>query len=375
MSTVVVEMDEDTWRNAGFGGPTAGGRRPGEIDEDQLNLLTEIFADHLSGHKLVSNNSRWGTFDVVRNRRWSDGNTVLLGDAAHTAHFTVGSGTKMALEDAVALAHALRDNDDRDTAFAAYEQARRGPVERTQRWAEPSMRWWETYGRRLHMPPAQFGMHFVTRTGAMSYLGLRRRCPDRVDDAEAAYLREAGAEPGPAVRNAVGAPLSLGSLRLPNRLLTVAPEAGLPPASGPGLTLVRDVSSGDLVPYGPGAGAAGEDAVRFAELECPADPEWSQAGDDLVERARRLRAGGVTGVLLLDRGGRGADTGWNATLDHASRIRTETGSAVAIRVPGDWAFDLARDTETDSWPTRIHQALISGRIDLIAVPFTEKGPH
>nr|WP_308076565.1 FAD-dependent monooxygenase [Streptomyces hydrogenans] len=212
LTTVVVETDPATWQASGMDRPADHARNPGGSDEASLERLSELFADHLGGHKLLGNRSRWATFRIVRNARWSDGNAVLLGDAAHTAHFTVGSGTKLAMEDAIALAAALDRDADPRAAFAAYERERRALVTRTQEWAEPSMRWWETFGRRLHMAPAQFGLHFMTRTSALTYEGLRRRFADRVDEAEEAYRTAGGtaarpwrARGAPAVRYASSA--------------------------------------------------------------------------------------------------------------------------------------------------------------------------
>ncbi|WP_433496288.1 FAD-dependent monooxygenase [Sphaerimonospora sp. CA-214678] len=373
MSTVVVELDETTWRRAGLAGPDPAA----PIGEAGLDLLTGIFAGHLGGHRLVGGGSRWGRFRVVRNERWSDGDTVLLGDAAHTAHFTVGSGTKMALEDAIALAGALSTHDDNATAFKAYERARRGPVARTQRLAEPSMTWWESYGRRLGLPPAQFGVHFLTRTGAISYLGLRRRCPERIDEAEAVFREEAGAAAGARPGNAIGVPLRLGSVRLPNRLVTVPPDTPSGPVPS-GLVLVRgdagEAAGAEAAPYGvvgrllppdaePAAGEPGTPCL--VELACPDGPEWTAAADALVERARLLRRRRVDGVLL--RPGRPVELCWDEMLRHAARVRVEAGLPVAVYAPADWALDLAREADTDPWPTRIHVGLVSGRIDLVAV--------
>jgi 2-polyprenyl-6-methoxyphenol hydroxylase-like FAD-dependent oxidoreductase len=409
MSTVVVETDDATWRRAGFAGSTegedageigageidageigAGEIDGGEIDGEALSRLSGIFASQLSGHRLVSNASRWARFTTVRNQHWSHRNVVLVGDAAHTAHFTVGSGTKMALEDAMALASALRVHDDRADAFRAYEQQRRAPVSRTQHLAELSMHWWETYGRRLHLPPAQFGLHFITRTAALSYVGLRRRCPDRIDEAEAAFRTESGLEPGGPLRNAVAAPLRLAGRWLPNRLVTVATR---PPASnliqplGSGLVLVspgdtaaaaaapptaiigtlRDQDSAPAQPA-PAQPAPAESGTSpgFVLMRCPVEPGWADAGDELCRRAALLRAQGADGVLLVDDRAGGTRSGWDRTLSYASRIRTQAGLAVAVCVPVDWALDLTLDTEADAWPTRIHVALISGQIDLVA---------
>lgn len=381
MSTVVVEMDDATWRNAGLDRAVVD-QASAEIDTAALDYLSDVFTDHLDGHPLISNRSKWGRFNVVRNERWFDGNTVLLGDAAHTAHFTVGSGTKLALEDAIGLARSLAEHDDLQAAFAAYQQRRGGPVARTQRWAEPSMRWWETFGRRLHLPPAQFGMHFITRTVAINYLGLRRRCGDRVDDAEAAYFGQAGLQPGQPAPNAVGAPLELDVVRLAHRLIS-APSAAGRPAGAPrsmAAALVLRPATEALDPESPGGATAvtgllwplGQQppdppgaAPVFAELRCPDEPEWTAAADELVRQAGQLREHGIAGVLLRP-GSTGTATWWDEYLRHASRIRTEAQLPVAVCVPADWALDLTRSSSVDAWPTRIHLALISGRIDLVA---------
>ncbi|GAA3038529.1 FAD-dependent monooxygenase [Streptosporangium longisporum] len=189
LSTFIVEADERTWRNAGMDAPVESGL----TDDRSRRMLAEVFAEHLGGRPLIGNGSRWHAFRVVRNARWSAGNAVLLGDAAHTAHFSVGSGTKLAMEDAIALADALQRAGRPGEAFAAYEAVRRGPVARTQTLAGRSMRWWETFGRRMHLPPHRFGMHFITRTGAITYAGLSRRHGDRIAEAEAEFAALASA--------------------------------------------------------------------------------------------------------------------------------------------------------------------------------------
>ncbi|MFI6509044.1 FAD-dependent monooxygenase [Streptosporangium sp. NPDC050855] len=220
VSTFIVEADERTWRNAGMDAPVEAGL----TDDRSRRMLAEVFAEHLGGRPLIGNGSRWHTFRVVRNARWSAGNAVLLGDAAHTAHFSVGSGTKLAMEDAIALADALHRAGRPGEAFAAYEAVRRGPVARTQTLAGRSMRWWETFGRRMHMPPHRFGMHFITRTGAITYAGLSRRHGDRIAEAEAEFTALAStaevAGTGPEGRDGpdgkVSSPLDGGSPPVPD---------------------------------------------------------------------------------------------------------------------------------------------------------------
>ena len=135
MSTFIVETSEETWRRAGL--DQAG-------EEESIAFCEGLFADALDGHRLLGNNSRWIDFVTVRNAAWSHENAVLLGDAAHTAHFSIGSGTKLAIEDAIALAWAFREHpDDVPAALASYEAERRPIVESTQRAAHGSREWFE----------------------------------------------------------------------------------------------------------------------------------------------------------------------------------------------------------------------------------------
>ena len=128
--------------------------------------LEALFADHLDGHPLLVNNSRWGNFRTIRCGRWRSGNVVILGDAAHTAHFSVGSGTKMALEDAAALVQCADGSTpgDLDAGLEAFEAARRPPVAKIQGAAGPSLSWWEHFGRyHDHLDAPQFAFHFFSR--------------------------------------------------------------------------------------------------------------------------------------------------------------------------------------------------------------------
>jgi anthraniloyl-CoA monooxygenase len=176
MSTFIVETNEATWRRAGL--DTDRPLAPGESDLDSVAYLQRLFADALDDRQLVANNSRWLTFTTVRNRRWHAGNVVLVGDAAHTAHFSIGSGTKLAMEDAVELAWALRDPQIQvETALAAYEAERRPTVESTQRAAQASLEWFEGIGRYVGQPPLQFAFNLLTRSRRVTYENLRLRDP------------------------------------------------------------------------------------------------------------------------------------------------------------------------------------------------------
>lgn len=194
LSTFIVETDEDTWRAAGLDGFDPA-TPPGPSDEHSQHRLEQIFAPLIGGARLIGNNSRWGNFRTIRARSWHHGRIVFLGDAVHTAHFSVGSGTKMALEDAIALADALAAHPhDNETAFAAYEHVRQPQVARIQGAARPSLSWWENFGTYFHaFEPWQFGFHFFSR--ALPAAKIARRDPDAVRRAIERWQSRHGAPP------------------------------------------------------------------------------------------------------------------------------------------------------------------------------------
>lgn len=179
-STFIVETDEDSWRRAGLDEFDTA-QPPGPSDEKSKVYLEKLFAEQIDGHELLVNNSRWGNFRTRRTHRWHSANVVLLGDAAHTAHFSVGSGTKMAMEDAVALADSLlAHRADLPSALEAYEAARRPSVEKIQGSARPSLSWWEHFGRYHDaFEPTQFAFHFISRS--IGKERIARRDPEFVD--------------------------------------------------------------------------------------------------------------------------------------------------------------------------------------------------
>ncbi|GAA3825046.1 oxidoreductase [Streptomyces chiangmaiensis] len=175
-STFIVEVGEETWRGAGFDVLAAQGFGPGESDHASVARCAELLADHLGGQRLLTNNSKWVRFTTVRNRTWRHGNIVLLGDAAHTAHFSIGSGTKLAMEDAVALAAALeRDGAALHDKLEAYERDRRPVVESTQRAAQASLEWFETIEQSVGQEPEQFAFNLLTRSRRVTHDNLRSR--------------------------------------------------------------------------------------------------------------------------------------------------------------------------------------------------------
>jgi anthraniloyl-CoA monooxygenase len=168
-STFIVETTEATWRAAGL--DQAG-------EAESIAFCQELFAPELDGHKLLTNRSLWISFVTVRCQSWHHGKVVLVGDAAHTAHFTIGSGTKLAMEDAVALGQALqRHPDDLEAAFTDYELERQPVVERFQDAARDSATWFENVRRYDGLDPVQFACNLLTRSGRIGHLELTRRDP------------------------------------------------------------------------------------------------------------------------------------------------------------------------------------------------------
>jgi anthraniloyl-CoA monooxygenase len=217
MSTFIVEVAQDTWARAGLDRRAAASLAPGVSDEASVAFCQDLFADALLGHRLGSNNSKWINFTTVRNARWRSDNVVLLGDAAHTAHFSIGSGTKLAMEDAVALAWAFRAHgtDDVPAALQAYEAERRPIVESTQRAAQGSLEWFEGIARYVDQPRLQFAFNLLTRSRRITYENLRLRDEEFVADVDGLFADAGGFTPRPPMF----APLRLRGLTLPNRVV------------------------------------------------------------------------------------------------------------------------------------------------------------
>lgn len=169
MSTFIVECDRPTWDRAGFERmPEAASRA----------YCERVFAEDLDGHPLVSNKSVWRNFPLLSNRHWSAGNAVLLGDALRTVHFSIGSGTRLALEDAIALDRAFGvAGDDVQGALVRYEQQRRPPVEKIVNAANASSYWYEQMAQAMRGEPWQLAYDYMTRSGRMDDARLREQAP------------------------------------------------------------------------------------------------------------------------------------------------------------------------------------------------------
>jgi anthraniloyl-CoA monooxygenase len=203
-STFIVEMHEDVFSKAGFD------------SDDAVARISGIFADELRGHRVLTNNSRWLNFTTVRNEHWHDGNVVLIGDAAHTAHFSIGSGTKLAMEDALALAACLHEQPSLPAALEAYENERKPVVESTQRAAQASLEWFENIGMYARQDPAQFCFNLLTRSRRITFENLKERDHEFAARIESDFARSQGA---PAVAPAMFQPVRIGPLELKNRVV------------------------------------------------------------------------------------------------------------------------------------------------------------
>ncbi|MDT7547462.1 MAG: anthraniloyl-CoA monooxygenase [Actinomycetota bacterium] len=211
-STFIVEMNEQVWRAAGFDtGQVLG---PGMSDEKSIARVRELFADVLDGHAVHANNSKWVSFTTVRNATWRHENVVLIGDAAHTAHFSIGSGTKLAMEDALALAACLQEQPEPVAAVKAYEAERRPVVLSTQRAAQASLEWFENLGQYVGQPPLQFAFNLLTRSRRITHDNLRLRDPEFVRRVDTSFAELSG-RPAPAMFQ----PLRLRGLELKNRII------------------------------------------------------------------------------------------------------------------------------------------------------------
>lgn len=236
VSTFIVETDEASWRRAGLDEFDVT-QVPGASDLISKAYLEKLFAEQIDGRSLLTNNSRWGNFRTRRTRSWhtlrsgdSTPPVALLGDAVHTAHFSVGSGTKMAMEDAVALSGAIVESpDDLGAALAAYERTAQPSVRKIQDSARPSLAWWEHFGRyHDEFEPWQFAYHFLSRSITDSQLATRD--PEFVAASHRSWVARHGAEP-------LATALDHAGWSTPTRFVDVSTTAGGVPnaiVAGPG---------------------------------------------------------------------------------------------------------------------------------------------
>jgi 2-polyprenyl-6-methoxyphenol hydroxylase-like FAD-dependent oxidoreductase len=168
MSTFLVECDPATWHAYGFADKT--------VEQSQA-ICERVFADTLDGHPLVSNKSVWRNFPWIWNERWSHGNMVLIGDALHSAHFSIGSGTRLAIEDTIALVKALETETDITAALHRYQAERKPIVKKLVTAARTSADWYETFPDHMKLDPMDFAYSYITRSGRIDDARLRAMSP------------------------------------------------------------------------------------------------------------------------------------------------------------------------------------------------------
>jgi len=349
-STFIVECTDATWTAAGF---TVD-------DEDRtIAILEDLFASHLHGHRLIRNRSIWRNFPTVRNRCWRSGNVVLMGDAAHTAHFSIGSGTKLAMEDAIALQAALTEAGAPgpgvvvEAALAAYEARRRPEVEALQAAAQASLEWFEGTERYLGLPPARFAYSLLTRSLRVSHASMQRRDPAlaaAVEDVLAAEAGLGGTLPTPAL-----VPTRLGPLALPGRVAL---------APWPLRAAERGVVGDDHLVF---LGARAQGGVALVLTE----PTWVHTPDDGAVAAiatdeqavawRRIvefvhgRSEATIGLDLCVELGRPRalddlrEATWRAAFAGFDLLQLDLGADAAAALHHDW-FRLVISVVRMNWP-------------------------
>ncbi len=324
-STFIVEGKEETWQASGL-----------HEDDEQPTAayLEQVFKDELQGHRLISNRSIWRRFPTVRNARWYSGNVVLLGDAAHTAHFSVGSGTKLAMEDAIALAAALKSERSIPAALSSYEAGRRPQVESLQRAAQASLEWFESVERYHDTEPLQFAFNLLTRSLRITHENLRVRDPKLVSQVDRWFAEKAAKQSGRVCRS-TPAPATVHSVQ------TSGPRAAQPdrglldvPVPGGGRSSQRLAPRPSRQPGNRGrrAGDDGDDRREPGGPDLPGlrrdvspRPRGRVAADRGVrasgERGQDRDAAFARGEEGLDQGAVGrrgrALTGWKLAADRA----------------------------------------------------------
>jgi len=250
-STWIFETDATTFDRAGLGA----------LDEaESASAMERVFHRHLAGHRLLTNRSLWRNFPMIRNARWVKDNVVLLGDAKATAHFSIGAGTKLAMEDAISLHEAMTKNGTVASALTAFASGRREEVERTQHSADVSLVFFEHLSRFWKFDPIQFAFGVMTRAKAITYDNLRLRAPTFVDEIDRHFAREVEAR-GFAVDTATPKPPMFQPFRL--RDMTLANRVVVSPMC---MYSATDGVPGDwhLVHYG--ARAVGGAGLMFTEM-------------------------------------------------------------------------------------------------------------
>jgi 2-polyprenyl-6-methoxyphenol hydroxylase-like FAD-dependent oxidoreductase len=329
-STFIVECRDATWRRAGLA----------TADEDRtVAILEDLFARELAGHRLIKNRSIWRNFPTVRCGRWHAGNVVLMGDAAHTAHFSIGSGTKLAMEDAIALADELLGarGGEVTAALAAYEARRRPEVEALQAAAQASLEWFEGTERYTRMAPVQFTYSLMTRSLRVSHASVARRDPHLALGVEQLLAASVGvtAEPPPPPSSL---PFALGDRRARSRIAVAPFEPGDDAAlASAGLVVTAGLAlDGDdrAAAWRPAVDRAHDrGALIAARLALPAT-----APDGIAEAVARAAHAGFDAILLdpYDPPSAAGSPELPEPLDRLERLPATIAAARAAWRPGGW---------------------------------------
>lgn len=326
-STFLIETDAATWRAAGLDADRDHLTSDAN-DEASLRYLEGVFEHALQGHSLIGNRTQWLQFRTVRAKSWHHDNVVLLGDAAHTAHYSIGSGTKLAMEDAIELVRALDEADELAGALKSYEMVRRPSVERLQGLAARSQWWWDSFPERLDVGVDRLMVAYMSRAGNVPLSRFATSSPDVVDRALREYAD--GVAPDQLAADeldewVLGQPLDHAGRHYSSRIVDLD---ALPTVSDD-----ADASTDGLVHIAVGAGSA-----------------WESGGDELVRRATHLADQGSAGIWLTGPAERGAVLD---RLDVAERIRLATGLLTIVSVPTQCRADAVA-------------GLVSARLDLVA---------
>ncbi|MGQ4556049.1 FAD-dependent monooxygenase [Halobellus sp. GM3] len=306
-STFIIDCDAETWERSGLADAS---------ESEYLEYLEDVFAEHLGGHSLLSQQDQWRTFETITNEHWHHENMALLGDAAHTAHYSIGSGTTLAMEDAIGLMNAFEEHETVEDALPAYEAARKPFTENLLSAAERSRIHFEDVRRYYDLPPRQFAVHHLTRSGRLTYGSLKRRDPSFIGGFDEWF---AAATPGEStVRSPAYQPVRLGDVVFANRFVrsldpTYSAVDGVPSSAQraafsaaatdePGLLLTEPLA---VAPEArPTAGTPGlytdeqadvwGDAVASVADEIVAGVRLHHAGPNAAREPKSLRNGGLT---------------------------------------------------------------------------------
>jgi len=383
-STFIVECRDETWRRAGLA----------TADEDEtVARLEAIFAGELAGHRLIKNRSIWRNFPTVRCAKWHTGNVVLMGDAAHTAHFSIGSGTKLAMEDAIVLCDELLGANEIGAALAVYEARRRPEVEALQAAAQASLEWFEGTERYARMAPVQFTYSLMTRSLRVSHASVGKRDPHLARGVEQLLAASVGVVGDPLPPPAA-LPLVLGDRRARSRI-AVCPVTGAShdgdaeldhqlvalggaALAGAGLVVTAGLRIGVIGSPSPGLLGLDDDdqtvgwrrvvdyvhgrgALIVARLEVPPVP--SRVLTDAVQRA--VFAG--FDVILLDPCG---------DVPATEALPSAVAAARAMWRPGGWIAAAVHDRPTNRAAVIGHAAqVVRAGADLLWVSAPNDSPR